>query len=126
MFPSNSTEKFPSMSQADAERGEFGLGDGTEGVEVVEAGLQAIGQVLLETKIRERLEKVLVLVLVLVLGVGVSVSVSVSVSESVGSGSHGRGTDRTGEGKGAGARGLLAWLSGHVKCSPKGIFQVPF
>ena len=86
----------------------------------MEAGLQAIGQVLLETKIRERLEKVLVLVL------GVGVSVSVSVSESVGSGSHGRGTDRTGEGKGPGARGLLAWLSGHVKCSPKGIFQVPF
>ena len=112
------------MSQADAERGEFGLGDGAEGLEVVEAGLQAIGQVLLETKIRERLEKVLVLVLVLVLGVGVSVSVS--VSESVGSGSHDRGTDRTGEGKGPGARGLLAWLSGHVKCSPKGIFQVPF
>ena len=50
------------MSQADAERGEFGLGDGAEGLEVVEAGLQAVRQVLLKTQIGERLEEVLVLV----------------------------------------------------------------
>jgi hypothetical protein len=42
------------MSQAKAEGSEFCFGDGAERLEILEAGLEAIGQVLLKTKICER------------------------------------------------------------------------
>jgi hypothetical protein len=47
-------QKLPSMSQANAEGSEFCFGDGAERLEILEAGLEAIGQVLLKTKICER------------------------------------------------------------------------
>jgi len=62
MLASNAPEKLPSMAQTDAECGEFCLGDGAEGLEVVKAGLQAVREVLLKAQICERLEEVLVLV----------------------------------------------------------------
>jgi hypothetical protein len=42
------------MSQANAEGSEVCFGDGAERLEILEAGLEAIGQVLLKTKICER------------------------------------------------------------------------
>ncbi len=42
------------MSQADAERSKFCFGNRAERLEVMESGLEAIGQVLLKAKICER------------------------------------------------------------------------
>jgi hypothetical protein len=47
------------MSQADTEGSEFCLGDGAERLEIMEARVETIGQVLLQAKICERPLKVL-------------------------------------------------------------------
>jgi hypothetical protein len=52
-------QQLSSMSQADTESSEFRLGDGAERLEIMEARVEAVGQVLLQAKICERPLKVL-------------------------------------------------------------------